>query len=158
MFSWMDFSANGNVFYSKISLEQNNSLIANEGLSWNIKSMLTIRPVKKLSFQINGSYEAPRIIPQGTINAIWYSDVSCNLTLSKKLSISATLSDVFNSKRYGTTYVSEAFVQDVTRRWETRYVRFNLTWKFGEPDVSLFRRRNSSRRDPGSGGTEMQEL
>ena len=158
MFSWMDFSANGNVFYSKISLEQNNSLIANEGLSWNIKSMLTIRPVKKLSFQINGSYEAPRIIPQGTINAIWYSDVSCNLTLSKKLSISATLSDVFNSKRYGTTYVSEAFVQDVTRRWETRYVRFNMTWKFGEPDVSLFRRRNSSRRDPGSGGTEMQEL
>jgi hypothetical protein len=120
--------------------------------------MFSVKASKKLSFQINGSYEAPRIIPQGTINAIWFSDISCNLNINKKLSASATLSDVFNTKRYGTNYQSVSFNQDIIRRWETRYFRMNITWKFGEPDVSLFRRRNNSRRDPGSGGTEMQEL
>ncbi len=156
--SWLDFSLNTHVFYSKISLEQKGIITQNEGTSWNAKTMFSIKASKKLSFQVNGSYEAPRIIPQGTINAIWFSDVSCNLTINKKFSASATLSDVFNTKRYGTSYQSLSFNQDISRRWETRYVRVNITWKFGEPDVSLFRRRNNSRREPGSGGTEMQEL
>lgn len=158
LFTWLDFSLNTNVFYSKISLEQNGILSQNEGFSWNAKSMFSVKASKKLSFQLNGSYEAPRIIPQGTINAIWFSDISCSININKKLSASATLSDVFNTKRYGTNYQSASFNQDIIRRWETRYFRMNITWKFGEPDVSLFRRRNNSRREPGSGGTEMQEL
>jgi outer membrane receptor for ferrienterochelin and colicin len=157
-FAWLDGSINTNVFYSKISLDQGNTTFSNEGISWNAKAALNIKATKKWSFQFNGSYEAPRIIAQGTITAIWFCDASCNYTFSKKWSVNATLSDVFNTKRYGTHFVSPSFSQETIRRWETRYLRFNLTWKFGEPDVSLFKRRSNSRREPGSGGTEMQEL
>jgi hypothetical protein len=158
LFAWLDGNINTNLFYSKISLDQGNTTISNEGISWNAKAALNIKANKKLSFQLNGSYEAPRIIAQGTITAIWFCDASCNYTFSKKLSMNATLSDVFNTKNYGTNFLSSTFSQETIRRWEARYFRFNITWKFGEPDVSLFKRRSNSRREPGSGGTEMQEM
>ncbi len=156
LFSWLDFTVNGNAFYTKVSLDQNGSTFNNEGFSWNVKGMLSFKVTKKLSFQWNGNYEAPRIIPQGKINPIWFMDASCNYSFNKKISASATLSDAFNTKQYGTLYTTENFTQKTVRRWESRYFRVNLTWKFGEPDVSVFRRRSGGRRDPGTGGTEME--
>jgi hypothetical protein len=152
---WLDFMVNGNVFYTSISLDQNNALISNKGFSWNVKSMLNVRASKKLGFQLNGSYEATRIIAQGTIQPIYFLDVSMSLNVNKKLSFSATFSDLFNTKRFGTRIVSDTFIQETIRRWETRYLRVNLTWKFGEPDFSFFRKRSNSRRDPGTGGSEI---
>ncbi len=132
---WMDATLNGHVFYSKVSLDQQGNTITNEGMSWNAKAMLNVKYSRKLNFQVNGNYEAPRIIPQGKVNAIWFADVSCQYTLNKKISFSATLSDVFNTKVYGTFYDTEQFRQKSVRRWESRYFRVNFTWKFGEPDV-----------------------
>lgn len=153
---WLDFTTNANLFYTKVSLEQGGTIVNNEGFSWNIKGMLSVKASKKLNFQWNGNYEAPRIIPQGKVNPIWFMDFSCSYTFNKKFSASATLSDAFNTKQYGTFYSTDNFTQRNVRRWESRYFRVNLTWKFGEPDVSIFRRRSGGRREPGSGGTEME--
>jgi hypothetical protein len=108
--------------------------------------------------QINGNYEAPRIIPQGRVVEIWSLDATLNLNFTKKLSLTATVSDIFNTRVFGTIYLTPTFEQKTVRRWESRHVRFMLTWKFGEPDVSVFSRRRSGRRTPGSGGSEMQEM
>lgn len=158
LFSNIDFTLNAHVFYTEISASQNNVLISNGGFSWNTKAMISVRLKNKLSFQINGNYEAPRIIPQGRLREIYFMDLSISKEFNKHWSVSATLSDVFNSKRFGTYYSSDVFQQDISRRWETRYVRFNLTYKFGEPDFSFFRKRNAQRREPGSGGTEIPEM
>ena len=157
-FSMIDVTFNAHVFYTEISASQNNVLISNGGFSWNTKAMVALRLKNKLSFQVNGNYEAPRIIPQGRLREIYFMDLSVNKEFNKHWSASATLSDVFNSKQFGTFYSSEVFQQDISRRWETRYVRFNLTYKFGEPDFSFFRKRNAQRREPGSGGTDMPEM
>ena len=38
-----------------------------------------------------------------------------------------------------------------------RFVRFTLTWKFGEQNTSLFRRRQyQQRQEPGTGGGDME--
>ena len=90
---WLDFTTNANLFYTKVSLEQGGTIVNNEGFSWNIKGMLSVKASKKLNFQWNGNYEAPRIIPQGKVNPIWFMDFSCSYTFNKKFSASATLSD-----------------------------------------------------------------
>ena len=153
---YMDFNVNANVFYSEIIVDQSVGSFSNKGFSWNIKGMLKVNATKKLSFQLNGNYEAPRIIAQGKTNPVWFTDASANMNVNKRLTVSATMSDLFNSKRFGTLYITDQLTQETIRRWETRYFRVNVTWKFGEPDVSIFRRRNNSRREPGSGGTEME--
>lgn len=154
--SWLDATVNGNVFYTKVSLDQQGSIINNEGFSWNMKGMLSIKANKRLSFQWNGSYEAPRIIPQGKVNPIWFMDASSSYVINKKFSVTATLSDIFNTKQYGTFFITDNFTQKSVRRWESRYFRVNFIWKFGDPDISIFRRRSGGRREPGTGGTEME--
>jgi outer membrane cobalamin receptor len=154
----IDFTVNAHVFYTNIEAEQNNIRISNQGLSWNAKAIFALRLPKKWSVQINGNYEAPRFIPQGQLREIYFMDVSVNKDFNKHFTASFTVSDMFNTKRFGTFYQDQFFIQDISRRWEVRYARVNLVWKFGEPDFSFFRRRGSQRREPGSGGTEMQEM
>jgi len=154
----IDFTLNANVFYTNIEAEQNGQLISNQGLSWNVKGIVSMRLPKKWSLQLNGNYEAPRFIPQGRLREIYFVDLSVNKDFNKNFTASFTVSDMFNSKRFGTFYADNFFMQDISRRWEVRYARINLIWKFGEQDFSLFRRRSAQRREPGAGGTEMQEM
>jgi iron complex outermembrane recepter protein len=155
---YLDFTVNSHLFYSKVTIQQASNTFSNSGFSYNIKGMMNVNLNSKLRVQISSSYEAPRIIAQGTINSIYYSDISANYRLNNSFSFSLTISDVFNTKRYGTRFESPEIVQETIRRWEVRYIRLNATWKFGEADQSIFRRKSNGRRDPGNHGTEMQEL
>lgn len=157
-FEKLDFTLNGNAFYTDISIAQETINARNKGWSWNAKAMLQYSFFKKLSLQVNGNYEAPRIIPQGKILSIWFADFSANYKITKKLNASFTVSDAFNSKRYRTLFETTDLIQETSRRWEVRFVRLNLSWRFGEPGKSIFRKNSKWRREPGSKGTEMQEL
>jgi outer membrane receptor protein involved in Fe transport len=154
----LDGSINANVFYTRTDLEQAGVEFRNEGWSWNAKAALTWKMHAKSSLQLNGNYEAPRIIPQGRVVEIWSLDATLNLNFTKKFSLTATVSDIFNTRVFGTIYLTPTFEQRTVRRWESRHARIMLTWKFGEPDISVFRRRSSGRRTPGTGGSEMQEM
>lgn len=149
---------NTNIFFTEISLQRDSSFISNRGWSWNAKLNIQYLINSDWKIQLNGNYEAPRIIPQGKILPVQYFDFSVNWKSGEKTSFSLVCSDVLNSKRFGTRYESALIVQETFRRWETRYVRLSFTWQFGEPGKSLFRSRNRGMREPGNNGTEMQEL
>ncbi len=152
----MDVTLSGNIFYTQISATTlQNEVIKNEGFSWNGKVVLSYKLPLAFTFQTTGSYEAPRIIPQGLTIPVYFVDISLAKDITKKLSMNITLSDVFNTKRFGAVYDTESFTQDFSRRWESRYLRLTLSWRFGETDQSIFRRKNSQRRDRDSGGEEM---
>lgn len=157
-FEKLDFTLNGNAFYTDISIAQETINARNQGWSWNAKAMLQYSFFEKLSIQVNGNYEAPRIIPQGKILSIWFADFSANYKITKKLNASFAVSDVFNSKRYRTLFETTDLIQETSRRWEVRFIKLNLSWRFGEPGKSIFNRRNRYERDPGNKGTEIQEL
>ncbi|MEZ5172413.1 MAG: outer membrane beta-barrel protein [Bacteroidia bacterium] len=149
---------NTNIFFTDISLQRDSAFISNRGWSWNAKLSIQYLINSDWKIQLNGNYEAPRIIPQGNILPVQYFDISINWKSGDKTNFSLVCSDVLNSKRFGTRYESAFIVQETYRRWETRYVRLSFTWQFGEPGKSLFRSRNRGQREPGNNGTEMQEL
>jgi iron complex outermembrane recepter protein len=152
----MDVTLSGNIFYTQISATTlQNEVIKNEGFSWNGKFVLSYKLPFAFVFQTTASYEAPRIIPQGITIPVYFLDMSFAKDITKKLSMNLTLSDVFNTKRFGAVYDTESFTQDFSRRWESRYLRLTLSWRFGETDQSIFRRKNNQRRDRDSGGEEM---
>jgi hypothetical protein len=155
---YVNITINAHAFYSKVSIVESNNIFNNQGLSYNIKGIINLNLTSKIRVQLSGSYEAPRIIAQGKINAIYYSDISLNYRVNKSIDFSATVSDILNSKRFGTRFESPELIQETIRRWETRYARVNFTWKFGEANQSIFRRKSAWRREPGNNGTEMQEL
>ena len=52
----------------------------------------------------------------------------------------ATLSDVFNTRVMGSHDETPYYIQDLSRRRETRYVKFSVTYLFGKMDASIFKR------------------
>lgn len=147
----LDITLNGTIFYTTISASANNMQLQNSGISWNAKAIASYKFPKQYTFQANGSYEAPRIIPQGTTKDVYSIDLSLNKEVIKTVSMTLTLNDVFNTRRFGTFYESETFTQDLSRRRETRFLRLNITWRFGEMDTSLFRKRKPNRESLGGG-------
>jgi len=151
----LDLTVNLNGFYTDISANIGNTVIKNSGFSWNTKAILNYKLPKQYNAQINGNYEAPRIIPQGRTLDQYSIDVSFNKDIMKTLSFNLIVNDIFNTRRFGTYFESDAIQQNISRRRETRFVRLSITWRFGEMDTSLFRKRGNQKRDSG-GNMEME--
>jgi hypothetical protein len=153
----LDFTINLNGFYTDISANVGNTTIQNSGFSWNTKGMVSYKLPKQYTVQVNGNYEAPRIIPQGKTLDQYSLDISLNKEIMKKLSFNLVVNDVFNTRRFGTFYESNVMEQNISRRRETRFVRLSVTWRFGEMEASLFRKRSNQRRgDSNGGGMDME--
>lgn len=152
----LDASVNFNLFYTDINASVGGATISNQGFSWNTKGMVSYKLPKNFTVQWNGNYEAPRIIPQGKTLDQYSMDVSLSKEIAKMFTFNLVVNDVFNTRRFGTFYESAVMTQDISRRRETRFVRLSVTWRFGEMDASLFRKRNTKRGEGGGGGMDME--
>ncbi|NBV14877.1 MAG: hypothetical protein EBS07_12560 [Sphingobacteriia bacterium] len=122
----------------------------NKGYSGDAKLLLQFRPRKDIAFQINGSYQAPEIVVQGKTWEIYSMDLSLNKDFFKKFSLNFQVNDVFNSRKGGGYYQTDQYRQALMRRRDPRNIRLTLTWRFGESDVSIFRKKSAkSSRDSG---------
>jgi hypothetical protein len=150
----LEMTINTNITYAIINATLGstggNTTLQNSGSFWSTKMILQYKLPAQFSIQANGSYESPKIIPQGKTVEVYSIDLSLSKDIGKSLSFSLTVNDIFNTKRWGAIYTTDLFYQDFSRRWETRFVRVNFTWRFGEMDVSLFRRKNRNRGEGGS--------
>jgi len=150
----LDVTFNGNIFYSTINATYAGSLIKNSGSTWTAKTILSYKLPLQLMAQINGTYEAPRIIPQGKTYAVYYADISLAKEFGKKLSFNITLSDVFDTKKWGALYSDNTFIQEYYRRRDTRFLKFSFNYRFGEMDISLFKKKSQKRGDMPGGMEE----
>jgi hypothetical protein len=142
-FKNLDVTLNGNVFYIYIKgrIDPSNPLeVKAEGYAYNLKTILAYRFPKQWTLQVNGNYESPKILLLGATLPVYSMDVSLNKMIGTKWILNATLSDAFNTRRMGTHYETPYYIQDLSRRRETRYVRFAITYLFGKMDASIFKR------------------
>jgi len=124
------------------------------GWMGNAKANFNMRLPKDWSFQINGEYEGKRPQPQGYSIPNGGMDVSVSKDIGKHWSLQAAVEDVFYTRLWGGIIDTPGLYQESYRRREMRNARITATWKFGEQDASLFRRRaDPQRRDPGAEGT-----
>jgi iron complex outermembrane recepter protein len=137
----MDVSFNANIFYTTIKASSDTTTIENSGISWNGKAIASYKLPSHFTLQVNGSYEAPRIILQGKTKEVYSVDLALNKDVTKKLSFNFTLNDVFNTRRFGSVYTTEYFTQDLTRRRDTRFFKIGLVYRFGEMDASIFKKK-----------------
>ena len=141
-FKNLDATVNGNIFYIYINgtVVQGEPDVKAEGYAFNTKATLSYRFPKQLTLQVNGNYESPRILLLGASNPIYSVDVSLNKMIGTKWIINATLSDAFNTRRMGAHYETPYYIQDLSRRRESRFVKLSITRLFGKMDASIFKR------------------
>lgn len=154
LFKNLDVVVNANVFYTNITSGTIGNNASNSGYSWFGKANLSYKFPKDFTLQLNGSYEAPKIIPQGTTLKMYFADVTLNKMINKKWILNLTLSDMFNTKRMGSHYDTPYYMQDLSRRREARFVRLNVTYMFGKLDSSIFKRKGQKRDGQNTGNQD----
>jgi len=142
-FKKLTATANVDVFYVYLTsgIIENQPSTVTEGWSYKGKLTLSYQLPWQLTAQVNGTYEAPKVIINGRTLDYYFMDISLNKMVSTKWVFNLTLSDVFNTKRMGTHLDTDFYTQDLSRRRETRFLRFSVTYLFGKFDSSILRMR-----------------
>jgi len=152
-FKNLDWTVNANAYYIYIKgkVVPTEPEVKAEGYAWNAKTTLSYKFPKNITLQVNGNYESPKILLLGVANEIYSIDVSLNYMYKTKWIFNATVSDIFNTRRMGTHFETPYYNQDLSRRRESRYFRFTITYLFGKMDASIFKRGKQMK---GMGGQE----
>jgi outer membrane receptor protein involved in Fe transport len=145
----LDLMANANIFYLTINYLNGTNQITNSGYSWTGKASISYKFPGNISLQVNGNYQAPQILPQGTTRVVQYMDVTVSKSIKQKLIFTLLLSDAFNTKRMGINYVTSDYIQDLSRRRESRYVRLTVMYMFGKMDSGLFKKMKQQKKEGG---------
>ena len=145
----LDLMANANIFYTTINYLNGTTQITNSGYSWTGKASISYKFPGNFTMQVNGNYQAPQIIPQGTTRIVQFMDVTISKNIKQKLIFTLLLSDVFNSKRNGTNYNTTDYIQDLSRRRETRYLKFTVMYMFGKMDSGIFKKMKQQKKEGG---------
>ncbi|MEI8279692.1 MAG: TonB-dependent receptor [Bacteroidota bacterium] len=135
-----DATLNLNYFQNEINGDniKSDSLthsLNNKGNSWFGKMNTSIKLPKGFSLQINGNYEAPKVVAQGNLKESYWMDVAVRKNLWKnKATLVFNVSDVFNTHKYTQDYNLSYYTQTIYRNRETRIGNVTFTYRFGKTD------------------------
>jgi len=91
------------------------------------------------------------VIPQGKNKSQFVSDFALRKEFLKNraAALSISVNDIFNTRRYGSIYDTQQFYQDSYSRWSVRTFRVTFSYKFGDSDFNLFKKRRGDEDNDG---------
>lgn len=147
----LDINLNGNVYKSYIA-PITGKTVGNGGWAYFVKGMVSYKFPLDIILQVNGTYESPRYMPQGTRIAMWFIDASLSKDFMKMVTVNLSVNDIANTKINGTSYNTPEFTQMQTMRRDVRFVKLTVSFKFGKMDASFFKRSKLKKPDMPKGG------
>lgn len=98
---WLTIDVATNTYYSHFTGNYNNMDVSNHGWVNNSNAALNFKPFKGMNIQIQYFVITPQYFPQFTTKTIHYCNIGIKQTFWKnRLTISALLTDVFNTRRW----------------------------------------------------------
>jgi iron complex outermembrane receptor protein len=149
----LEGTLNMNLFYTVIQANYNNINTSNKGFNYNTKLNLQYRLPKGFALQLSGNYESPKVLPQGKSKEFYFADCGLSKDLYKFLTLTLSVSDIFDTKGRGMLYITDQYTQDSWGRRESRYIKFTARIRFGKADATLFKKRQpNQQQDDQEGG------
>lgn len=151
-----DFTPSFNAQYRDVKASVGGLNLSNTGFNWDFELMANYKindPDKKFlnnfSFQVSGEYESPRVTPQGRNKEQYVVDfaVRKDFLKNKAGTLTFNINDVLNSRRFGNITDTENFYQDSYRRWSVRTFRLTFSYRFGNNDIEIFKRKQGGNDD-----------
>jgi hypothetical protein len=103
----------------------------NKGFTWNAKLNQDFKLPFGFNFQIAANYESPEIQAQGKSLAVYYIDSSIQKSfLDRKGSVTLSVRDVFDTRRYAGNSRTNSFSQDFYSKQETRIILLSARFNF----------------------------
>jgi len=157
-FKELDLTYNINLQYRNTHANVNKINLSNSGFNYDTKLIAGYKITSpkaplwnNLSFQLVTEYESPRVIPQGKTKSQFVSDFALRKEFlkNKAAALSISVNDIFNTRRYGSIYDTRQFYQDSYSRWSVRTFRVTFSYKFGDSDFNLFKKRRGEEDNDG---------
>ncbi len=148
-----NFNLNGNVFRSEIDGGAVDSAFSNNAWIANFRLNQSVKLPEGFTFQVNANMGTPRNSPQGR----YLSYNSVDTGIRKKLfdgkgDLYLSVSDIFNTQRFGLVADQPDFSQTYIRKRETRIGNLTFTYRFGDNDKAP--KKNNEGRQGGGGGED----
>lgn len=132
-FEWMNVNGDFNFYRSVIVGEYAGENLNADTYTWS--SRLTAKSTiwDKLNVQLSGRYRAPRITPQGRRKSIYSVDFAASTDILKgNGTISLSVSDIFNSRRYRGITEGEYFYQESDFQWRSQQLMASFTYRLNQ--------------------------
>lgn len=127
--NWWNLNASYSIFQSVIDGTNVGAEEPNRGLSWYAKVTTDINLPFDINLQFTGNYMAPEIEAQGRDLARYYIDGSLQrYFLDKKLTVSASFRDIFDTRNFRGENFGPGFEQTFTRKRETQIVLLTASY------------------------------
>ena len=128
---WLTMDLASNTFYSASRGTFRGTDIRNQGWTNNSNIGLTIRPFNGTEIQAQYFVTTPQYFPQFTTRTIHYGNVGVKQSFLKNaLTLSALLTDVFNSRRWDVHSDNPVFTLLNNSKNRSRMFWLGITWNF----------------------------
>ena len=106
--------------------------IATNRTSWYTKIINTFTVFRDSKLQVVGNYTSPTVIPQGESVAVYFVDLGFQQKIMKgKGRLGITITDLFNSQKYGVTIADSNFEFSRIFKQDTQALMFTFGYTFG---------------------------
>jgi len=171
---WWDLNANVNIYNSYINTDNVSGTSQDAIWSWFGKINNTYKLPKNFKIQLSGTYQSKTNIPisqgggfmgggpmggaqsaaQGYIHSNWGVDAALQKSFLKNNAASVTfnVSDIFRTRKYQQYSESAFYIQNNYRLNDVPMMRLTFSFRFGQMDMSLFKRKNIKGESEGAQG------
>lgn len=137
LFKKWNFTANVNLYQSKIVGAPAADFVDNAGFSYNANLTNNFILPYGITLQIKGDYRSREIMAQGIRKAIYGVDAGAKYDISKKASLSLNIRDVFFTRKWQMTTEGSTSVIDFSRYMQGTQGNLTLSYRFGKTDFNL---------------------
>jgi outer membrane receptor protein involved in Fe transport len=173
---WWDFNANVNIYNSKINTNNITGVSQDALWSWFAKMNNNFKLPKNFKLQLSGTYQSKTNLPinqgggfgpgngpmggaqqsaaQGYIKSNYGIDAALQKSFLKNNAASITfgINDIFRTRRFDQYSTSTFYIQNSHRLGDVPMMRLTLAFRFGQMDMSLFKRKNTKGESEGAQG------
>ena len=176
---WWDMNTNVNIYNSKINTDNITGSSQDAIWSWFAKMNNNFKLPKNFTAQLSGTYQSKTNLPvnqggggfggpgggggpggpsqsaaQGYIKPNYGVDIAVKKSFLKANAASATFSvnDIFRTRRFEQYSESPFFIQNSYRMGDSPMFRLTFAFRFGQMDMSLFKRKNMKGESEGTQG------
>ncbi|MDQ4141391.1 MAG: TonB-dependent receptor [Bacteroidota bacterium] len=129
------WKVNGNVsgFRNILTGANAGTNLNNRNFSWTARLNSVVTLWKGLDFQFAANYRSPMILPQGTMAAMYFTEMALKKdVLNKKGTLTFRLNDIFNTQEFTITQEGENFRSENYRKRQTRIAFIGFSYRFGD--------------------------
>jgi len=137
LFKKWNFTANVNLYQSKIVGAPTSDFVDNAGFSYNANLTNNFILPYGITLQVKGDYRSREIMAQGIRKAMYGVDAGAKYDISKKASLSLNIRDVFFTRKWQMTTEGSTSVIDFSRYMQGTQGNLTLSYRFGKTDFNF---------------------